>query len=219
MERHFHEQLAELKKRLVLMGTLVEEMIAHAAKALTERDEALAATVYETEKTVNQMQVEIDETCFRLTALQQPAARDLRFILGTVKTNSDLERLADEAVNICNKSRRLMRSQPLRSMELIPPMIAIAREMVRDSLDSFVNVDPVKARRVLVRDDAVDQRKAEITAVLMEQVAREPAMAKPVLDLILMARNIERIADHATNIAENVIFVAEGCDVRHHHAP
>jgi len=216
MERHFHEQLAELKTRLVTMGTLAETMIADAVHVLVEREAARAPGVYEAEKTVNRMQVEVDEICFTLTALQQPAATDLRFILGSIKTNSDLERLADEAVNICNKALRLLDQAPLKPFEILPRMAAVARSMLKDSLDAFVSLDTAKARQVLQRDDEVDLMKAEVTQELVAIMTREPGAVPRALALILIARNIERVADHATNIAENVIFVVEGRDVRHH---
>jgi phosphate transport system protein len=165
------------------------------------------------------MQVEVDETCFTLIALHQPAATDLRFILAAIKTNSDLERLADEAINVLNKAERLLREPPLTQLDIVPRMASIARDMLKDSLDAFISLDTAKARDVLRRDDEVDQLKAEVTEKLLGFIAADPASIQRVMALILVARNVERIADHATNIAENAIFVGEGRDVRHHLAP
>lgn len=215
MARHFHELLAELKSRLVQMSALAETMIADAVRVLVNRDGNGAAEIRRMEDEVNRMQVEIDETCFTLIALHQPAATDLRFILGAIKTNSDLERLADEAINVLNKAERLLREPPLTTLDIVPRMAAIARDMMKDSLDAFIALDTAKAREVLRRDDEVDQLKVEVTKKLLEFVAADPTTMKRAMALILAARNIERIADHATNIAENAIFVGEGRDVRH----
>lgn len=216
MERHFDEQLQGLKLHLMKMSALAETMIGDAVKALVQRDASLIPLVYEREVQVNRMQIEIDETCLTLIALHQPAAGDLRFIMGAAKTNSDLERLADQAVNICNKAERLLREPPLRPFVIIPEMARIAREMLRDSLHAFVNRDVSKAREVLLRDDQVDQMKAEITVEMAAFMAQDSSVVTRALDLILIARNLERIGDHATNIAENTIFVVEGRDIRHH---
>jgi phosphate transport system protein len=218
MERHFHELLAELKNRLVQMSALAETMIADAVRVLVNRDGSTATDIRQKELDVNRMQVEIDEACFALIALHQPAATDLRFILAALKTNSDLERLADEAINVLNKAERLLREPPLTQLVLVPRMADIARDMLKDSLDAFVALDTAKAREVLRRDDEVDRLKAEVTGKLLDFIAADPATVQRAMALILVARNLERIADHATNIAENAIFVGEGRDVRHHHS-
>lgn len=216
MERHFDEELQALKVQLMKMSALAEAMIGEAVKALVDRDEKVIATVYEREKEVNHLQVSIDETCLTLIALHQPAAGDLRFILGAAKTNSDLERLADQAVNIVDKTKKLLEEAPLRPFSIIPKMATLARGMVRDSLHSFVNRDTKLAREVLLRDDAVDALKQQITVELSEFMTKDPGAVSRALALILIARNLERVGDHATNIAENTIFVVEGRDVRHH---
>jgi phosphate transport system protein len=219
MERHFHELLADLKKRLVQMSALAETMIVDAVRVLVDRDAAPVAEIRRMEEEVNSLQVEVDETCFTLIALHQPTAGDLRFILGAIKTNGELERLADEAINVCNKAERLLREPPLTSYDIIPRMAATARSMVKGSIDAFIALDTAKAREVLQRDDEVDRMKVEVTEKLLGYVRADPANLQCATALILTARNIERIADHATNIAENAIFVAEGSDVRHRHAP
>ncbi len=216
MERHFDEQLQTLKLHLMKMSALAETMIGDALKALVQRDESAIPLVYEREEQVNRLQIEIDEMCLTMIALHQPAAGDLRFIMGAAKTNSDLERLADQAVNICNKAENLLKEPPLKPFVILPEMARIAREMLHDSLHAFVNRDVAKSRDVLVRDDEVDRMKAEITVELSAYMASDSATISRALALVLIARNIERIGDHATNIAENTIFVVEGRDIRHH---
>ena len=216
MERHFDEQLAALKHQLVKMSALAEIMIGDAVRALVERDPEALKGLAAKEEQVNRLQVDIDEACLTLIALHQPAAGDLRFILGAAKTNTDLERLADQAINIADKTRRLIQEPPLKNLVLIPRMATIARAMVTESLHAFVNRDVFQARNVLLRDDQVDALKAEVTAEMLRLMAAQPAALERALGLILIARNLERIGDHATNIAENAIFVVEGRDVRHH---
>jgi len=216
MERHFDEQLQGLRSHLMKMSAMAEVMIADAVRSVVERDAHAIPPVYEREDLVNEMQLEIDETCMKLIALNQPAASDLRFILGIVKTNAELERLADEAVNIVKKAEHLLTVPQLKPFELIPEMAQIARSMVRDSLRSFVNRDTALAREVLVRDDRLDALKAQVIALLTVCMTQEPGSVSHALDLMLISRYLERIGDHATNIAENAIFVVDGVDVRHH---
>jgi len=216
MDRHFDEQLAALKRQLLKMSALAESMIADAVAVLVQRDAAVAPLIRQREEAVNQMQLDIDEACLTLIALQQPAAGDLRFILGAVKTNAELERLADQAINILDKAERLLQQLPLKPFIIIPEMALVARGMLKDSLHAFVNLDIEKARNVLTRDDQVDAMKAKITVELAEFMTRDPSTVDRALALVLVARNLERVGDHATNIAENAIFVAEGRDIRHH---
>jgi len=216
MERHFDENLQALKYHLMKMSAIAEVMIADAIKALTDRLEAMIPPVYQREEQVNHMQVEIDETCLTLIALHQPAAGDLRFILGAAKANAELERLADEAVNIVQRAERLLKEPPLKPFEIIPEMAMIARGMVRDSLHSFINGNVDLAREVLLRDDRLDDLKAAISDELTAFMTKDSAAVSRALDLLLISRYLERIGDHATNIAEITIFVVEGRDVRHH---
>jgi phosphate transport system protein len=215
MERHFDEQLNELKTRLNRMSALAEFMIADALKVLVHRDRAPAAAVARHEEEVNRLQVEVDELCLTLIATHQPVAGDLRFLLGAVKTNSDLERLADLAVNVCEHGCVLLDASPVKPFVIIPEMAALASGMVKDSLHAYVNRDPTLARQVLARDDQVDERKRRVTAELAEHIRHFPETAVAAVDLILVAHNLERIGDHATNIAENTIFVVQGKDIRH----
>jgi phosphate transport system protein len=216
MERHFDEQLQALRSHLMKMSAMAEVMIADAVRSVVERDEAAISPVYEREELVNTMQMEIDECCMKLIALNQPAAADLRFILGIIKTNSELERLADEAVNIVKKAEHLLTVEQLKPFELIPETSNIARSMVRDSLRSFVNRNTSLAREVLHRDDQLDALKTKTVKLLEDCMAENSQTVSRALDLMYISRCLERIGDHATNIAENAIFVVEGLDVRHH---
>jgi phosphate transport system protein len=216
MERHFDEQLQSLRSHLMKMSAMAEVMIADAVRSVVERDKDAIPPVYEREELVNDMQIEIDESCMKLIALNQPAAADLRFILGIIRTNSELERLADEAVNIVKKADHLLTVEQLKPFELIPETSHIARSMVRDSLRSFVNRNTTLAREVLLRDDQLDALKTKIIDLLKTCMAEDPGTVSRALDLMYIARCLERIGDHATNIAENAIFVVEGLDVRHH---
>ena len=216
MERHFDEQLQALKNHLMKMSALAEVMIADAVKTVVERDASAVSPVYEREELVNHMEIEIDESCLTLIALHQPAAGDLRFIMGAVKTNAELERLADEAVNIVQKAEHLLNVPQLKPFSIVPEMAAIARGMVRDSLRAFVNRNVDLAREVLLRDDRLDDLKAKMSDVLTAYMSEDPASVPRALDLLLISRYLERIGDHATNIAEVTIFVVEGLDVRHH---
>ena len=215
MERHFDEQLSELKQLLVKMSALAELMIADSLKVLVNRDASLASAVAHHEDQVNALQIEVDEMCFTLIATHQPVAGDLRFLLGAVKTNTDLERLADLAVNICEKACSLLNYPPVKPFVIIPEMATIASGMAKDSLHAYVNRDTTLARRVLATDDELDKRKLLVTEELTEHIRHFPETTTAALDLILVARSIERIGDHATNIAENIIFVVQGKDIRH----
>ena len=216
MERHLDEELAALKHKLLRMSALAEAMIADAVDALVNKNAAVLPSIATREDQVNRLQVEIDETCLTLIALHQPAAFDLRFILGAAKTNADLERLADQAVNISDKARHILNEPPIKPFVVIPKMAALARSMLTDSLHAYVNLDAAQARSVLERDDQLDKMKAEVTEELMAAMHADTSRIKYALSLILVARNLERIGDHATNIAENAIFVLEGRDIRHH---
>jgi phosphate transport system protein len=216
MERHFDEQLADLKHRLVRMSALAEHMINAAVRVLVARDASAGEPVPGHEDEVNRMQIDIDEFCLQLIALHQPTAGDLRFILAATKSASDIERLADQAVNVLKKAERLLTSPPLAETARIEEMAALASRMLSDSLHSFVNRDVGRAREVLLRDDQLDEMKSVVTDELIARMGAEPSAVVSAVDLLLVARNLERIGDHATNIAENTIFAVEGRDVRHH---
>ncbi len=218
MERHhFEEELQALKRRLLNMGALVEERVHQAIQALIERRPEATDKIIGGDKDVNDLQIEIDDRCLKLLALQQPMATDLRLITAAMKINSDLERIGDQAVNIAENAARIVVHPPLKPLLDLPRMAEIAERMTRDSLDAFVRRDPDLARDILARDDEVDQLKDQVFRVLLTYMMADPATIERALGLILVSRNLERIADHATNIAEDVIFLVEAKDVRHHH--
>jgi phosphate transport system protein len=218
MERHhFESELQALKNRLLNMGALVEQRVHQAIQALMERNLGAAEEIVRGDQEVNEMQIEIDERCLRLFALQQPMASDLRLITSAMKINADLERIGDQAVNIAEQAVRILTQPPLRPQIDLPRMAEIAERMTRGSLDAFVRKDAALARAILARDDEVDQLKDHVFRVLLTYMMADPGTIERALGLILVSRHLERIADHATNIAEDVIFVVEAKDVRHHH--
>jgi phosphate transport system protein len=218
MERHhFEDELQLLKRRLLNMGALVEERVSQAVVALFERRPEAAEEIIAGDEPVNELQIEIDDRCLKLLALQQPMATDLRLITSAMKINADLERIGDQAVNIAENARRILSQPPLKPLIDIPRMAELAQRMTHDSLDAFVRKDASLARSVLARDDEVDQLKDQVFRVLLTYMMADPGTIERALPLILVSRNIERIADHATNIAEDVIFLVEAKDVRHHH--
>jgi phosphate transport system protein len=218
MERHhFEGDLQVLKKRLLEMGGLVEQRVHQAISALMERQPKAAEEVANGDQEVNDLQIEVDDRCLKLLALQGPMASDLRLITAAMKINADLERIGDQAVNIAETALRVMAQPPLRPVLDLHRMADLAQKMTRDSLDAFVRRDAVLARAVLAQDDEVDLLKDQSFRVLLTYMMADPGTIERALGLILVARNLERIADHATNIAEDVIFVVEGKDVRHHH--
>jgi phosphate transport system protein len=218
MERHhFESELQGLKNRLLNMGAMVEERVHRAIQALMERNLGVAEEIVRGDQEVNELQIEIDERCLRLFALQQPMASDLRLITAAMKINADLERIGDQAVNIAEQAVRILAHPPLKPQIDLPRMAEIAERMTRESLDAFVRKDADLARAILTRDDEVDQLKDHVFRVLLTYMMADPGTIERALSLILVSRHLERIADHATNIAEDVIFVVEAKDVRHHH--
>ena len=217
IHRHFEEQLAELKNRLVQMGTLAESMIEKAVKALLERTGARHADVFASEKRVNELHIEIDERVINILALQHPVAADLRWAVMSSKIAGELERIGDQAVNICQYNEELIKHPALKPMIDLPLMADIARRMLRESLDAFVRQDAALAQKVLDTDDEVDAFKDQIFRELLTYMMADPATITRALSLILISRNLERVGDHATNIVEEVIYLVQGKDVRHHH--
>jgi phosphate transport system protein len=216
MKTHFDGELDLFKDRLLVMAAKAETMIQKSITALQDRNQEAAISIPEMEAQVNQLQVEIDDRAFKLLALRQPMAHDLRFIIAAMKISSDLERIADEAVNITEDTAVLLNSPPWHPMMDIPRMAEISGEMVRDALEAFVDSNATKARTVLSRDDQVDALKDQVIRVMLTYMISEPQKSEVALELILIARSLERIADHATNIAEDVVYLVEGKDVRHH---
>jgi phosphate transport system protein len=216
MERqHFETELQALRNQLLRMGGLVEERVHRAVQALVERREE-ARKIVATDDEVNDLQMDIDERCLRLLATQAPLAGDLRLITSAMKINADLERVGDQAVNIAENAIILIPLPPLKPLIDIPRMARIAEKMIRDALDAFVARDAALARDVLGRDDEVDELKDQVFRELLTYMMADPGTIQRALALILVSRNLERIADHATNIAEDVIFITEAKDVRHH---
>lgn len=215
MDRSIDSGLAKLKDKLLLMGGYVEKAIEEATQGLVESKSERFARVHEFETTINQLHKEVDEDCLNLLATQSPMAKDLRTILAVVKINTDLERMGDQAVNIAYNAVEYIRTPPIKPLIDIPRMADIARMMVREALDSFVRTDLKLAEQVLSRDDEVDKLKDLIFRELMTFMTNEPQKIEQALNLILIARNLERVGDHATNIAEDVIFIGTGKDVRH----
>jgi len=217
IHRHFEDQLNELKGRLVTMGTKAESMIERAVKALLERDGARLPEVFQTEQEVNELHIEVDERVINLIALHHPVATDLRLAVMCSKIAGELERIGDQAVNICQNTTELLRYPPLKPLIDIPLMAEIARRMLRESLDAFVRQDAALAQKVLSTDDEVDAFKNQIFRELLTYMMSDPGTIPRALALILISRNLERVGDHATNVAEEVIYAAQGRDVRHHH--
>ena len=215
---HFREELEQLKARLLEMGGLAEEEVRLAVKGLVERDNALIDRVLRGDGPLNSLHIEIDNRAFMLLALHQPMAADLRSIVSALKINTDLERVGDLAVNIAEAGRRYAQHPPVKRLIDIPQMARIAQSMLRDSLDAFVRQDTELAQHVLNEDDKLDALKTQIFRELLTYMLQDPSTIEPALDLILISRHLERIGEHATNIAEDVIFIVSARDVRHHAA-
>jgi phosphate transport system protein len=213
---HFREELEALQGRLLAMGGLAEERVRAAVHGLVARDGSLFDKILIGDEPINQLHVEIDNRCFRLLALHQPMATDLRAIVAAVKINTDLERVGDLAVNIAEAGKRYITHPPVKQLIDIPRMGDIAQAMLRDALDAFVKRDTSLAQQVLNEDDRLDGLKTQVFRDLLTFMLKDQGTVEPALDLILVSRHLERIGDHATNIAEDVIFMVSALDVRHH---
>jgi phosphate transport system protein len=219
MERHhFQQELGGLKERLLAMGGLAEDRVRTAMQGLVERDGALIEEVLNGDGPVNELHIEIDDLCLKLLALHSPMAADLRAVMAAIKINSDLERVGDMAVNIAEAARRYTTHPPVKKLIDIPRMATTAQRMLRDALDSYVRGDMELAQHVLDEDDVLDSLKTQVFRELLTYMLQDPSTIEPALDLILISRHLERIGDHATNVAEDVIFMVSGRDVRHHAA-
>ncbi len=215
MERHWHEELTSLKQRLLRMGALVEDQVQGSLRALIERDAVLAREVIDNDRRVNGLDVEIDEDCLRLLALQQPVGRDLRFITTAMKISTDLERISDLAENICERAIELNEYPQLKPYIDIPRMANWSLRMVKESLDAFVNADVDLAKKVISGDDFVDDLTEQLFRELVSFMIENPQTISVAIRLTFIAKYIERIADHATNVAELVIYMVEGKIIRH----
>jgi phosphate transport system protein len=213
--RHFDEELAELKATLVRMASLAEDQIDQALSALINRNSDQARQVIERDHKVNALDVEIDEECLRLLALHQPAARDLRLVTTAMKISTELERISDLAENVCERTLELNEEPQLKPYIDIPRMGTIARTMVKESIDAFVKDDSTLARKVLANDDLVDDLMEQIFRELLSYMIEDPHTTTRAIRLSFVAKYLERIADHATNIAELVVYLVEGKIIRH----
>ena len=211
----FHQELDELKHRILAMAGMAEQAIDLAVQAYAQRDLALCKRVLDNESAINRAEREVDELAIDLLAMQQPMAVDLRFILAVIKINADLERVGDQAVNIAQRVMNMIELSPTDLPVDIPAMAARVRAMVRDALRSFIEGDTELAKHVLEADDEIDRLNHEAFAELSRCMQAKPDSAVQALDALSIARNLERVADHATNIAEDVIFWVRGADVRH----
>ncbi len=215
MTRHFDDQKQELLEKLVLMGRLAEAMIQLALRSLIERNEALGEEIFRKEKEVNELQMEIDDRAVKLTAMQQPVGEDVRFLFMASRIASELERIGDQAVNICQNTHHVLEAPPLKPLIDLPRMGEFAEAMVRNGIDSLVTRDCGLAGRVLDDEKQVDLFRDQIFRVLLTYMMSDPGTISRALALILISRNLERVGDHATNIAEEVIYLVEGREVRH----
>ena len=214
--RHFQEQLKSLEADLLKMAATVELSISNCVTALIDRNEQQAQSVLDREAVVNQLEIQVDAAATRALALYQPMAGDLRLVTAAMKINTDLERMGDLATNVAERALSLIHRPPVRIPIHITRMASLAQAMVRDSVQAFVHRDARQARQILISDDAVDQSCDALLTEQIELMRTNPAMIAQGVDLVLVANDLERIADHATNIAESVIFVVQGVDIRHH---
>jgi phosphate transport system protein len=214
--RHFEQELEELKGKLLEMSALVESAVQRSVMAVTQKDRSAAEQVFRDEARINQLQIEIDEFAINLLATQNPLAADLRLVVAALKINTDLERMGDLSVHIAQRALSLLTEPVIKPMVDIRHMSALVESMVRKSMDAFVANDADMARSVLASDDAVDSLRTASYHELVSYMEKEPRNIPQALDLIGVTRSLERIADHSTNIAEGVLFLVKGIDVRHH---
>jgi phosphate transport system protein len=214
--RHFEQELDLLKAKLLEMSALVESAVYRSVQGVVEKNEELAQQVLRNEARINQLEIEVDNLAIGILALQAPMAQDLRLVTAAIKINNDLERMGDLSVSIAQSALALMREPVIRPLIDIPHIAGLAQSMVRKALDAFVNRDSELARSVLASDDAVDNMRTASYHELISFMEKNPEHIPQALYLLSVVRNLERIADHATNIAEDVLFLIKGIDVRHH---
>jgi len=216
MDRHFQHELESLKTILIKMGSIVEENLTGALQALLEQNASLAQKVLDNEVRINTLELEIDNVIIDLLALQQPVASDLRFIIAAQKINNDLERIGDHAVNIAESDLNLLKIKPLDTLLELPKMAVTTKLMLRQALDSFILLDPKLAQLVLESDDQIDNLNRSMTTEVIELLRSDKRSIECGLELIRISRNLERVADITTNIAEDVIFHTQARVVKHH---
>jgi phosphate transport system protein len=213
--KHYEQQLRELKDRLLLMSHKAEQMISDSIRALVERRPSLAEDVIERDDELDKLEISIDELCYAVLALEQPVARDLRFIATALKIVRDIERIGDIAVNIAERSRELIQEPELKRLVDLPIMADAAQKILKDSLDAFVNSDPDLAEKVIVNDNFVDDLYEQIFRELLTYMLEDPRSISRAIKLIFIAKHLERVGDHSANIAEMVVFLVRGKDIRH----
>lgn len=217
MTRHIEHQIAQLKDSILRFGTIVEEAISRSNTALFKQDVELAQKVMANDGEIDRLEVELEEECLKVLALYQPVAADLRFVVAVLKINNDLERIGDLASNIAKTVSQLTTSGPFNLPEEISIMAKQAEEMVKNSLDAVVQADPDLARQVRDDDDVVDAGRQAVRTLVMQQIKKNPEKVESLLQINSVSKHLERIADMATNIAEDVIYMVEGEIVRHRH--
>jgi phosphate transport system protein len=213
--RHFHEELSGVKVRLLAMSAEAEAALGLAVEATLERDADKANRVIAGDSSLDQMEVEIEEQCVHLLALQQPMAGDLRTLVSALKIATDLERVGDHAVNIAQSALQLMASRPIAPEPELVEMARLSRQMLSDAIEAFVHADPKAGRAVCLRDDKVDALHRSVFRILLTHMMEDPHLISAGMELFLVSRNLERVADHATNIAEDVVFLVEGRSIKH----
>jgi phosphate transport system protein len=216
VHRHFHDELSHVKVRLLTMSGEAEAALGLAVEALLERDEEKARRVIAGDRVIDSMEVEIEEQCINLLALQQPMARDLRMLTSALKIANDLERVGDHAVNIAQSAERLSQARPITPEPEIIEMARLARDMLSDALEAFIRGDAAAGREVCLRDDKVDALHRSVFRILLTHMMEDPHMIGAGMELFLVSRNLERVADLATNIGEDVVFLVEGKSIKHH---
>ena len=216
MHRHFHDELNDVKVRLLTMSGEAEAALGLAVDALLERSASKAHSVITSDRAIDNMEMEIEEACVNLLALQQPMARDLRMLTSALKIANDLERVGDHAVNIAQSAERLSHARPIAPEPEIIEMARLARDMLSDSLEAFIRGDAASAREVCLRDDKVDNLHRSVFRILLTHMMEDPHMIGAGMELFLVSRNLERVADLATNVAEDVVFLVEGKSIKHH---
>jgi phosphate transport system protein len=217
MSKHLQRDMNNLHREILSLSAMVEDMFDKATRALSEGRYELCSEVISADERVDRLEVRIEEECLKMLALHQPVAGDLRRIATVLKVNSDLERIADLAVNIADRARSIHEHPPILIPEIIQRMVEVTARMVRGALNAFVNLDPQQARQIMLMDDDVDRANVEAITELQAMMRASTALVEPALHCFSASRHIERIADHATNIAEDVIYLVEGDIVRHRH--
>ncbi|MEW5992914.1 MAG: phosphate signaling complex protein PhoU [Candidatus Zixiibacteriota bacterium] len=215
MTQHFLREIEKLKKRLLTLSALVEENLHCAIKSLLERNDALARQAVDRDNEIDQMEVDIEEECLKVLALHQPVAIDLRFLVALLKINNDLERIGDLAVNIAERTLFLSRLEPVVVKFDFPTMVEIAKSMLKRSIDALVSMNTLLAEEVCAADDEVDDMNRQMYREIQQAIREQPEHAEPLLHLLAVSRHLERIADHTTNIAEDVIYMVDGVIARH----